>query len=548
MHGMLVSGLMVVCGLLFAGALEGNWRWDDSQILLQALRYPIIESFINPEVWQQFSPANLTPWLIFSFKIDLALFDAIPQAFYLHQILAIACASVALYFCLSLWINKVYAFYGSVVFLIGAPSFSVAEQLMTRHYVEGLVFCLAALICYVQHLRRGGMFLLLTGTAFYLLSVTAKEIYVPLVLLLPFLPERDFYTRVRALWPFLTITLLYVVWRGWMLDSLIGGYVARSEYMKLSIIGDILSAFSNFPALLLGSLWLPFTLLFLLLMISYSFLTHSRLILSLIILLLVTLPLVPLVRSSGIFFPDRYLFLFWTMISFAIAYYAERLASSLQKNNQQALIYLTWTGAPLLLLIALLQGLQFKQELESLGSEFDTQARFLLDEDSNSAFIPSENLLPSFWFVTGLQELKPKLMPGSTVPSAVVDSIYLDEIYDKLYRYDSSCSCMEDITSSIVMRIDEFEQKLRPDAPLSLRFEYQQGYFSWIFGPYEYGSYQVVSDVLGVITAPATGEQRVTLANNAPFYLRYTAPEGWISYSSLQKIQHNAPAINWKRD
>lgn len=547
-QAMAVACLIAFSGLLFFGVLEGNWRWDDPQILLHAQQYSILENFISPQVWQQFSPANLTPWLILSFKVDLALFGASPQLFYLHQVLAISGASIALYFCLSLWINKGYAFFGSLLFLIGAPNFSIAEQLMTRHYIEGFIFCLAALICYVQHLRRENMFLLLTGTAFYLLAVTAKEIYVPLILLLPFLPEGNIFDRSKAISPYLAVTLLYVFWRGWMLDSLTGGYIASSEYMNFSFIHDVLSSFANFPALLLGSVWLPFTLLFLLLTVGYSFLSRSRLLLSVITLLLVCLPLVPLVRSPGIFIPDRYLFLIWAIFSFAVAYYGERSAHSLRNNNQQVLISLIWVGAPMLLLVSLLQGLQFKRQLRTLGSEFDVQASFILDEESSSAFIPSENLLPSFWFVTGLQELKPGLKPQSTAPSAIVDSIYLDERYDRLYRYNSSCACMENISSSIVRRIDEFEESLRPDAPLSMRFEYQQGYFSWMFGPYESGSYHVISDVLGVFAVPASGELRVTLADNAPFYLRYTAPEGWISYSTLQQIQHNAPAVNWERD
>lgn len=547
-HSLAVTCLILFSGLLFSGAMAGNWRWDDSQILLQLLQYPILDNFINPQVWQQFSPANLTPWLIFSFKVDLALFGANPQLLYFHQLAAITLASIFFYFSLSLWINKIYAFYGAILFLVGAPNFSIAEQLMTRHYIEGLGFCLLALICYVQHLRRGGILLLLTGSVFYMLAVTAKEIYVPLILLLPFVPEKSFDARFKAMAFYLPATLLYVIWRGWMLDSLTGGYISSSEYIQISFLGDVLSSFASFPSLLLGSLWLPFTLMFLALVIGYSLKTRSRLVPSLVVLLLVSLPLVPLVRTPGILIPDRYLFLFWAIFSFAAAYYGERTLLGLQNNSQRYPSLLIQAGALILLLGSLIHGLQFRSQLRTLGAEFDAQAAFVLEEDSSAAFIPSGNLLPSFWFVTGLQELKPILEPGSTAPGTVVDPIYLDESYARLYRYNNSCTCMENISSSIETRIEEFERRLRPDAALSLHFEYQQGIFSWAFGPYESGSYQVVSEVLGVLPAPASGELRVTLENNAPFYLRYTAPEGWISYSSIQRIQHNAPAVSWERD
>ena len=58
----------------------------------------------------------------------------------------------------------------------------------------------------------------------------------------------------------------------------------------------------------------------------------------------------------------------------------------------------------------------------------------------------------------------------------------------------------------------------------------------------------MVSDILGVIAAPGEGQIQVSLANNAPFYLRYTSADGWISYSALQHIRHNAPATKWRRE
>jgi len=84
--------LLALTLVVNAGVFDANWRWDDTQILLHSHQYSFWQDFTRPQVWQQFSPANLTPWLIFSFEVDMILFGLTPAAFYLHQLLAIAAA------------------------------------------------------------------------------------------------------------------------------------------------------------------------------------------------------------------------------------------------------------------------------------------------------------------------------------------------------------------------------------------------------------------------------------------------------------------------
>jgi hypothetical protein len=107
---------------------------------------------------------------------------------------------------------------------------------------------------------------------------------------------------------------------------------------------------------------------------------------------------------------------------------------------------------------------------------------------------------------------------------------------------------MRDVSSTIVERYISHQEQLDQQAALTLDFAYQDGYFSWQFGPYEEGSYQVVSEVIGVIAAPRSGRLRVTLPEQAVFYLRYTAPQGWTTYSDAQLIVHDAPRTQWRRE
>ena len=264
--------------------------------------------------------------------------------------------------------------------------------------------------------------------------------------------------------------------------------------------------------------------------------------------------------------------LLWVVLSFSLAFLADRLIKIFTDLNRAAPIVLVYAALPLLLIISLFHGVGARQAVAAVAEEFDVQAQFIWAEDASTAFIPSDTLLPSFWFFTGLQQLKERLLTQSS-PRPMVDAIYLDYSVSELWQLDKDCMCMREISESIPDRIAAHQQRLARQAPLWLKFDYQNGYFSWQFGPYDIGPYDigpydigpyyigpydiepydngvyhVVSDVIGVIPAPAAGRVRVTLPDNAPFYLRYTSPEGWVAYSTLQHILHDAAAVNWLRD
>ncbi|HDZ09446.1 hypothetical protein [Pseudohongiella sp.] len=553
--------LLALVLVVNAGVFDANWRWDDSQILLHSHQYSFWQDFTRPEVWQQFSPANLTPWLIFSFEVDMILFGLSPAAFYLHQLLAIVAAGLLLFMCLNLWCRAVFALAGSVLFVVGLPSMLVAEQLMTRHYVEGLVFALAALYGFVMYLRTDRKGLLAVAVLMYVLAVTAKEIYVPLPALLLLVPDRDWGARIKASLPFFAVTVLYTLWRGYMLGSYSGGYVDSSEYLSLAIVGEVLASFVRFPALLTGIGWPVLVLLFLGLWAAY--LARSRRVpwRALLVAALVLLPLVPLVRSPGIVLADRYLLLPWLMVCFALAWCVDKVMVVRNKaatgNTQAAAantatplpaMILAGTAMPIMVAITLLHAMPVRQALASVGTEFDVQAQFLWQNEDTHAFVPSGNVLPAFWFVTGLVDLKARIS-GQGSPLPMVDDIYLAQQPDiRLFTYDVNCQCMRDVTGAIPERLAQHRARVRADAALSLSYRYQQGYFSWQFGPWQDGSYHVVSDTLGVLPLPPAGQLRVTLADNAPFYLRYTSPEGWITYSELNRVVQDGAAVEWSRN
>jgi hypothetical protein len=86
---------------------------------------------------------------------------------------------------------------------------------MVRHYLEGLGLSLLAILGYVKAIQTQRHTYAYFGSFFYLLSTTAKEIYVPLVVILPCLPVGSYVQCGKMSIPFVAGS--YVLWRIYML-------------------------------------------------------------------------------------------------------------------------------------------------------------------------------------------------------------------------------------------------------------------------------------------------------------------------------------------
>ncbi len=548
--GISIASIATLCVLPFIlnySVFAGWWRWDDPSILLHIHRYSFWQDFLVAEVWQEFSPSNLTPWLSFSIEADLILFGLNSALFYTHQLFSLGAAAVALFFVLRLWVQAQFALLGSCLFLIGAPSLVVAQQLMTRHYIEGAIFCLVGLLFFVQHLRNPRLAFLFISALAYVLAVTAKEVYVPLVILLVFLPERTFPERIKALIPHLIIAACYTIWRGYMLGSLGGGYTASGNLLSSISLTEIVSTFSNFPVLLFGPLWILAVVLYLSLIVCYIYFTGSRLVVTLLVALLILLPMVPLVSFPGINIADRYLFLPWLGFSFSVAYFSAQIHLALIESGKVQTSRLVYPLLVILFLVSLIPAVSLQSTVERFGREFDAHGEFIWQRDQNVAFIPSGILLASYWYVTGLVQFKQRLT-GELAPNPTIDPALGNASAVEVWTYDSSCACLRNSGTSLAELREQSLASIDRSAPLSLSFQYGSGYFEWQFGPYTNGQYHVVSEQLGLLPAPQSGRLRVDIEPQTTFYLRYTAPEGWLTYSEPQLISPDMQRVFWERN
>ena len=211
---------------LYWRATRAWWLGDDPAILWAVVSHGIAPHFWAPAVWREFSSNNLTPWEILSYGLDWRLFGLDPTGYYWHQLTSLAVVLVLALVVLNRFVTAGTASLTLCLFVASVPVATVAQQLMTRHYVEGLGLALASTGLFVRAIDRRSTALSWLGGAAYLAACSAKEVLVPLVLVLPFLPVGEPKTRLRTLRPYLMALAAYLPWRAWMLgpSHLVAGY------------------------------------------------------------------------------------------------------------------------------------------------------------------------------------------------------------------------------------------------------------------------------------------------------------------------------------
>ncbi|MGA7614870.1 MAG: hypothetical protein WBX15_06785, partial [Thermoanaerobaculia bacterium] len=163
--------LMAIAFAIHAPALDGWWRNDDPQVLVQAARYTPEQILFSPHAWRTLSASNFTPLVTLSFQGDLHLAGLHPTAFYLHQIAALGVAAFLLFLLVARFTNWLYGTYAALIFLLTPITAVAARSLMLRHYVEGLALAVAATLCWMRGGNRpgaAGWFWSGTGALLYL--------------------------------------------------------------------------------------------------------------------------------------------------------------------------------------------------------------------------------------------------------------------------------------------------------------------------------------------------------------------------------------------
>ncbi len=534
--------LLCLIGALFYTLPSGYWRADDPAILFHAMHSKGLSAFYDPADWQKLSPSNLTPWLTFSFKLDLWAFGLSPKPFYLHSLFSLGLVGIAAYVLNRLWMPPVWSLLCVALFLIGAPTASVVELLMTRHYLEGLLLALLSVIAFVHAVRMHSMRWALAGALAYALAATAKEIYVPLVLVVLFIPPlNSLPSRLRLAAPYFAVATLYVLWRQYMLGAMVGGYADTKTIFSMQSVTGMLAVLSHFPAFLIGPNWHLPTLLASCALALSACKKPRGIPVILCLCLCVSLPLFPLIAFPGISAPDRYLFLFWFVASFAYVFALSIIVSAMSNGRATR----NAVGYSLVLAMGVFvipYTTEVRKSNAASFTEFDVQGRFYFEAGEREGFIPTAGLLHGYWYVTNFCDIKKVL--GMGCPVALIAGVPEDKPIDHLFAYDSSRGSMSETTRPVS---DERSRLLLIDAsrPLFAAISVEQSWARWKLGPYEGGQYYFASPEIGRYSVSRDGVLKTPLKHLA-FYVQYESPEGWSTSSPLLVVGGMQP-VAWQR-
>lgn len=525
-----LMGLAVCTAVLFGGAAENGWCCDDPQILKHAIQYGPTEYFFSPAAWRALIPYSFTPWLSLSYDLDFALFGFEPRGFHLHNLTVVALCAFLIYRLSRLWAGVPSAAGGALLFLAGAPVSTISQQLMTRHYMAGLLFYLLALLFIAKGVRTGRAGYGVAAGIAYFVAACCKEIYLPLGLLPLVLPVGAFRRRLVLSLPMLCVIALYVPWRWYMLGAAIGGYTPAGKF-DFAMLAVSSAEFGRVPGLLWTHPLLALVALAALLAFGLSRKAgrwQTMLVLGCSLFAL-GLPLLPLVKFPGLGpGSERYFLAVWAATSVCVAVLAGRLGRVWQGWGQ----VLSLTIFLALAVPAWGKSSQILAGMASLQSEYRAQGRVLVTAGSGDTLFASAGV--ASWFLRGMRELRPAMGVAGAGPEIIVDEselIGFDAAQRRLWRYEPSDRAMHDITSSVPELLSSWRSRLRA-VPLDVAVGYdrQTRALDWRLGPYEGGAYIFLAPVDRVIV-PQQGALRMDKPIASCFRIRYDSPEGWIAYS-----------------
>jgi hypothetical protein len=532
--------LLLITWSLYSSVVNLWWTYDDTQILKHAILYRPYQYFLKPLIWQELSANFFTPLLTLSFDTDIHLFSLNPKWFYLHHLTVIWLCSVMIYVVLKRWVQGSFAFLGSILFLIGSPVAVMSQQLMTRHYLEGLLVALIALYLFVKGLDRGEMKWSYYSACAYTISIAAKEVYVPLVFVLLALPCSNLKNRLKHTLPHFVAFILYVVWRWWMLGTTVGGYGNKIE------IEDVILLPNNIVNLFFGLKSIKsIVVISVAVFISIIFFLLRRWRGAIFGLWVGAFAILPLIAVSNAL-TYRHVLVTWVATTVLLVFVL-RLSWNIKLIGKIVCICLLTVIA---FQIAS-QSIKIWNDNLIIAKQMSAEGKFIFEE----AKINDVLRQPAFegHYFEGINWLKSFYYGRNGNAVWFYDDIYLCEnsLYGKrVWGYAGDEQKLKDITNLIPDLTKNYCNRVRFDVPLIIKGNYAKNVISWELGPYSYGRYSFI--IGGVNTRkdiPQKGSLIAHFQNGVIFRVRYESPEGWITYSPYLtlKVINGSGTIHWER-
>jgi hypothetical protein len=534
------AGLVALAFALHHAALGFWWTHDDFfQVGLVAERAPS-EYTLDPAVWRELPIRSLTPLLMASLDADLALFGPAPRLFYLHQLAALGLAAAALFALLRRGIGRGWAAAGGALFLLGPATAPLAAHLMVRHYVEGLLLALLAALAWTAAVRRGSGGWAAASAALAFAAMLAKEVFVPLVVLLPLVGEGPWRRRLRLWLPHGTALAVYLAYRGWMLGRLAGA-------MGIAVPGeDRARVLAALPLRLVehlagGSLagWLAVALA---LAATVGLAARGRRAAALVVAAgaLLVAPLLPVAAV----FETRYAAVPWAALSLAAACAGARLAGRGPAARHAAVA----AGAVLL-------AAAFAGHRAAWADTVGQMRRLAVENRAFVALGPRDLIAHPAERPAALDALPAfaaRFHGRSAVAGRFADDLFLclDGARDRrVWRWDERAAALREVTDELPAWRRAACGAVDPEAPLSVRLDPRPDAVWWHLGPHQQGDYRLLlADGVRALDVPRHGGYHLLARTPVTLRIAYRSPEGWTTYSPELTVEPGSgKVVVWRR-
>jgi hypothetical protein len=497
--------IAAICALAYRKITRLWWMWDDPYHLNLFPTTSFGQLFFSRHFWRAYPAQVYTPLQLVSLKADLLAFGLNADAFYLHQLAAVSLGAIALYFALRQSLDPIASSATALLAFLGPALARTVPQLMTRHYFEGLIFVLAAWIAFAR--KRPALSAIL-----YFISTLAKEVFVPLPLLLLVVYPK----RWRELFPHGAALIIYSVTRIVILGSVHGyGYTVPASRWPLAI----LTAPVRMVRALIGDAGIAGICLVVavLLCVALIFIRdrHQRLVIGAAAFAAIV-PILPV----SIDMQSRYVLMTWLLASVAVGLLLKRFTL-------------------VVLIVAL---------IANRGQWAHTMRETLRMSDEARAYASSS---------------ASDLLLNPLVPPATIIELRNLTHSTGRWLYDQQPLCAKRISADHILTYDVSSRRVREmtgdnlalecasirSAPLSVTLSGAGDRLFWNFGPYRDGTYHIIlNDGLHGFEVPRSVGFRLAGTSSLSLRVRYDSPAGWSTYSpDLTVDLAHFETVSWYR-
>src|SRR5882724_376656 len=519
-----IAILAVLPLVLYRGVLSLWWSHDDFYQLRFITQYHAWQYTLRPEVWHLLPNGMFTPLLFVSLELDRALFGVAPRAFYLHHLLDVDLAFLALYALLRQWLPVGWAGIGTALALVGTPVALSLQMLMTRHYLEGLLPATLSVLLFVRAEASPRSRALWASSVLYFLAMLAKEIFVPLPGLLFFLAPGRAAERLRRLLPHLVALAAYLAYRGYLVEQPFRTYGWAAEAADLPRLALALPG--KIGRLIFGGMSPAGLLLALGLGVSLAGMARFGRRGIVLCIAGVGVALLPILPVSTQLEP-RFALASWLLLAVAAAFGGWALSQGSVSRSRLVLGL-----AVLISLTALAVNRQVWAASLPLAERAGTEARSLLDLPAG-AYLRQPAMPPSALHALPLFRTAVLHRPAD-MGGWFADDLFLSRLPPgaRLFQYATKARAVEEVTGRSQALGEAFRAALRPGAPLYVELRYARSSLRWRLGPYETGRYWFLFDGgMDAVEIPPTGGYRRPAGSHFAVCVRYQSPEGWNTYS-----------------